>query len=186
MHFRSKCGIIPFVFGINKKLYTSLSILSIIAAVVFAFLAFIDFFNQQTLMFLSSVAMILLSLCLILKPTANLLKITNEFMKNIRVDFYKELENKDENFDSINVFEKEGVLYLESYDGLCFKGLSYEEALYIIKKLIKEYVIIRYSLIEDNKVNLKKATVENFKIIINKQDNIKEEIYIVKEYEVLK
>ena len=58
--------------------------------------------------------------------------------------------------------------------------------MYIIKKLIKEYVIIRYSLIEENRVDFNKATIENFKIIINKENDLKEEIYIVKNYEVLK
>ena len=174
------------MFGINKKLYISLSIFSLIIAVALVIMGIVDMFNQRALLLLAAIAMALLSLCLLLKPSANLLKISNEFLKNIRVDFYKELEEKEECFDNINIFEKDGILFLESFDGLCFKGLSYDEALYIIKKLIKEYVIIRYSLIEENRVDFNKATIENFKIIINKENDLKEEIYIVKNYEVLK
>ena len=174
------------MFGINKKLYISLSIFSLIIAVALVIMGIVDMFNQRALLLLAAIAMALLSLCFLLKPSANLLKISNEFLKNIRVDFYKALEEKEECFDNINIFEKDGILFLESFDGLCFKGLSYDEALYIIKKLIKEYVIIRYSLIEENRVDFNKATIENFKIIINKENDLKEEIYIVKNYEVLK
>ena len=101
------------MFGINKKLYISLSIFSLIIAVALVIMGIVDMFNQRALLLLAAIAMALLSLCLLLKPSANLLKISNEFLKNIRVDFYKELEEKEECFDNINIFEKDGILFLE-------------------------------------------------------------------------
>ena len=50
----------------------------------------------------------------------------------------------------------------------------------LFKRLIKDYVIILYSEMNGNKINMKKALIPNFKIVIERENGEIEEILIVK------
>ena len=99
---------------------------------------------------------------------------------------YKALENKAKDFRSVTLVENNGYLCFESKDGFYFENLNNEEALYLYKRLIKDYVIILYSVYENNKLNIKKAEIEEFCILIKYANQKEEEIKIVENYAILK
>jgi len=174
------------MFGINKKLYYTLSILMIISCLVVLVFTLTNVIIEKELGYLSSLALFLLSISFFITPSSKKMKIVDSLMKEGREVFYKHLEEKEFKGFEVCLYEKNQKLYLDEKDGFCFENLSYEDSLYIFKKLVRDYVLVIYSVYENNKIDFKKATIENFDLKIVKENKDIKIIKIVEKYEILK
>lgn len=174
------------MFGIKKNVYYVLSIISLISSGVLALLAFLEVIKDEQIAYLSAIALFLLSVSFFITPASKKMKIVEKIINESREHVYKALENKAKDFRCVTLVENNGYLCFESKDGFYFENLNNEEALYLYKRLIKDYVIILYSVYENNKLNIKKAEIEEFSILIKYANQKEEEIKIVENYAILK
>jgi len=175
------------MFGINNKKYFVFSIGLCVIGIAILVLMLVNVFPKDRLIVLSAVAILLLSLCVFIQPYNKKLKIVTELMKKYRPELYNELGKYNQEFDKIVVKENEqGKLYLDLQKRIVFDDLNKQEAEYILLRLMKDYVIIMYSVYESNKLNLKKLSIESFTLVFKYRDNVVKEIKIASDYTVLK
>jgi len=175
------------MFGINKKRYFIISGVLFVIAIIVLILSLTNIISQDRLIILSIIAICLLSLCILIQPYNKKLRIVNEYIKKYRPVLYNELGFFEHDFNKIIVKENDnGLLYIDFNKRLLFDDLTKEEAEYIMLKLIKDFVIINYSVYENNKLNLNKLSIEQFSVIFEYKDNTKKEVKIVEGYEIKK
>ena len=161
------------MFGINKKIYYSISIILVAIGVVLGVLAVLKILPLNKLVILSIVALVLLAISVFLQPYNKQMKAVNYYISKYRTPLYRELDDFETDFDKIIVKENsDGKLYIDLKKRFIIEDLVKEDASYIIIKLIKEYVMIKYCVVEDNKANFKKSNLEEFIIEFNLKDNI--------------
>ena len=137
------------MFGINKKIYYIIaSILFVIGFTLFI-LSYTDIFGENSLSRLGGIAIILFGVCVLIQPSSKKMKLLNKYILKYRSSLYKELEKLGLKFDSITLKENsDGYLCIDFNKRFIFDELSLEDAEYIATKLIRDYVIIIYSIFE--------------------------------------
>lgn len=173
------------MFGIKKKLYFTITVILSILAVVLLVLTLVGVFSDKSLMYLTVIALALGALAAFITPSSKKMKVVEGVSREVRGELYGALETKPKDFDEIVFVEKNNTLELKGNEKIKIDGLNYEESLYIFKRLIKDYVIILYSEMVGNKINMKKAMIPSFKMIIEREDSSVEEILIVSDYQIL-
>lgn len=173
------------MFGIKKKLYYSLTIVLSIIGICLLLLTILGVFKDKSLMYLTVVAVFLGAIASLITPSSKQMKAVESCCSEMRSKLYGALETEPKDFNEVILLEKNNTLELKVNDNVKLEYLNYQESLYIFKRLIKDYVIILYSEMNGNKINMKKALIPNFKIVIERENGEIEEILIVKNYEIL-
>lgn len=175
------------MFGINRKLYYIISCLLYVAGLTLCIFSFTKVFGDDNLVRLSGIAIILLGLCVMLQPSSKKMKLLNKYIIKYRSSFYKELETLKYGFDSITLKENsDGFLYVDFKKRIICDDLSLDDAEYIFTKLIRDYVIIIYSVFENDKINMDKSKIEKFTIKYDFNSKEYREQNIIEDFKIVK
>ena len=175
------------MFGINKKIYYIISSVFYVIGLTLFILSFTKVFAEDNLIRLSGVAVFLLGLCVMLQPSSKKMKLLNKYILKYRSAFYKELETLGYGFDSITLKENsDGFLCVDFKKRFICDDLSLEDAEYIFTKLIRDYVIIIYSVFENDKISMEKSKIEKFTIKYDFKSKEYREMNIIEDYKIVK
>ena len=102
------------MFGINKKIYYSISIILVVIGVVLGVLVVLKILPLNKLVILSIVALVLLAISVFLQPSNKQMKAVNYYISKYRTPLYRELDDFETDFDKIIVKENsDGKLYID-------------------------------------------------------------------------
>lgn len=175
------------MFGINRKIYYIISSILYIVGLTLFILSFTKVFGDDNLIRLTGIAILLLGLCVMLQPSSKKMKLLNKYIIKYRASFYKELETLGYGFDSITLKENsEGYLCVDFKKRFVCDDLSLDDAEYIFTKLIRDYVIIIYSVFENDKIDMEKSKIEKFTIKYDFKSKQCHELNIIENYKIVK
>ena len=175
------------MFGINRKLYYIISGILYAVGLTLFILSFTNVFADDSLVRLFGIAIMLLGLCIMLQPSSKKMKLLNKYIIKYRASFYKELETLKFGFDSITLKENsDGFLCVDFKKRIVCDDLSLEDAEYIFTKLIRDYVIIIYSVFENDKISMEKSKIEKFTIKYDFNSKEYHELNIIEDYKIVK
>ncbi len=153
----------------KKTLYFIFAIISFLGGVTFLVLNICKVFGENNPFRLMPVALLLLSVCIILRPYNLDIKRLNEVSNIYRGGFFNEVL-KDRKMPSTLLFKlnDKKELYYESFT---FSKLSYDDAIIVINNLVNELSIVSFGKLDDKKKKiLKDANVEEFYIDVEGLD----------------
>lgn len=168
------------MFGINKKVYYILALISGIIGIIVLGLKVFKVLPDEELYTLISLVFLMLGFVLYIRPAVKTLNIQMNLCNHYRNNFFNELTK--ENYDTeINLFENEdGFL---QYKEFIFEGLTVEDAAVIAILLLNDYVRIIFGVMDERKKKFIKAQIESFTVKITKKDNTFLYRELIKDYQ---
>lgn len=172
------------MFGIKtKKTYIFALILGIIGVVVLALKIF-GVFEEKDLYTLLALIFLLSAFALYLRPKMKLMKAQTAILQEYREKLYTEMTfGYKKNFDMTEITFKQDANGSYLYKNVKFDNLTFDEFKYVIKQLLKDFILIVYG----EEVNKGwKIKVETFTVKVEMNNGEVLESNIVENYNFVK
>ena len=194
------------MFGIHKKLFLILSLVSMILGILtLAFVVFdlIKYFDSvknlseeeiegvQNIIRLIALILMLLSVAFYLRPKMKLLKVLTKLKEQYRYDFFELIlsDSSKRKIDITEVTLKENSGHIEftpkkKNETLIFENLNVSEGIYLTLDLLREFSYAMYAKVDmvngkPSKKLSKEALIDSFVVRYELNNNItKEKVYI--------
>lgn len=174
------------MFGIKTKKNNIIALISGIIGVVILALKVFKVLEDKDTITLLALIFLLLGFALYLRPKMKLMKAQVAALQEYREKLFTEMTNgykKKIDIDSIEFTEDEnGVMH---YKNISFESLNYEEFLYVVKELLKEFILIVYGQEEKGKKGYT-ITIPTFVVKVKKYNGDILESKILDNYKLIK
>lgn len=180
------------MFGIRKKAWYITALTSAIIGVIILALKTFNVLPLQSwegVLDRSAITLIALIFMLFgficyMRPSMKMIKVMTELSDTYRDDLYTELMKNNKIPKEAYFFENDDHK-LQTGD-FVFSTLTFEEGLYLMHHLMKDFVMIVFGELDEKKRHIVKAKVEFFNCEIQKQDGNVATLTLVKDYKFVK
>lgn len=180
------------MFGIRKKLWYTIALISAFIGIVILVLKICDVLPleawteviDKTTITLTSLIFMLFAFICYMKPSMKKIKVMTDLCSVYRDDLYKELTKNNKIPTEVYFFENDDQKLQTG--NFVFQELSFEEALHVANQLMKDFVMIVYGELDEKKRKIEKAKIEFFNCEIQKQDGNIATLTLIRDYKFVK
>ena len=160
------------MFGIKTKVYNIIAIILGLLGIVALALKVFGVFPltswegviDETTVTLFSLVIFLIGIVVYMRPKMKKLKKMQEYTSRYRNDFYAEITKGKELPKTINFYQDEdGLLCVGNFK---FEGLKFNDSLYVMDSLMRDYVMIVYGILDEKKHKITIAKIEYFEYTV--------------------
>ena len=190
------------MFGIKKNVYNIIALILSACGITLLALKLFGVFGEEKetnmIFTLSSVVLLLLAFALYLRPKSKMMQVTQSILSKYRTDVYTLImqDSSKNKVDVRKVIVKEredGHLMMQSLNGkkeIIFEDLSFAEGLYITIKLVEEFAMVMYAVVDEDKklAKYKKptvATIDQFELELTYLNGEVKQRKIIEDYKFL-
>ena len=190
------------MFGIKKNVYNIIALILSACGITLLALKLYGVFGEEKetnmIFTLSSVVLLLLAFALYLRPKSKMMQVTQSILSKYRTDVYT-LIMQDSSKNKVDVRKvivkerEEGHLMMQSLNEkkeIIFEDLSFAEGLYITIKLVEEFAMVMYAVVDEDKklAKYKKptvATIDQFELELTYLNGEVKQRKIIEDYKYL-
>lgn len=161
------------MFGIKTKVYNIVALvfgclgIVVLALKVFGVLPLESWKDtiDKTTMTLISLVLFMIGIVVYMRPKMKKIKKVQEYSNEYRNDLYMEITKGNKLPQTVHFIQnEEGKLGIGNFT---FERLNFNDALYILDALMKDYVMIVYGVLDDKKRKIVSSKIEYFEYTVS-------------------